>query len=110
MLWTIASISIIGIITTIIIIDAVKAGSAKPLIRWLFLVLLLGFLYIARHFNMLFRDQELFLILLFVISGATVLGVVFFRDSVMEAHESEKGPELASTSIKKLMEEEDTKK
>ena len=63
--------------------------NTKLIIRWLFLVLLLGFLYLMSRMNMLFRNQDLFLILLFIVSGVSVLGVIFFRDGVMEDDDNE---------------------
>ena len=73
----------------------------KSITRWLFIILLVGFLFVMKRMNMLYRAQNLFLILLFLASGLTVLGVTFFRDGVMAADE-EAEPE-AAVVLKKIV-------
>ena len=77
----------------------------KVIIRWLLFILFIGFLAVLKNMNMLYRNQNLFLILLLFASGLTVLGIIFFRDGVIVVEE--KGPEPeAMALLKKLGEEE----
>ena len=73
----------------------------KPIIRWLFLVLLVVFLFVMNRMNMLHRTQNMFIVLLLLASGITVLGVLFFRDGAMALDESEPEPEAVAL-LKKI--------
>ena len=73
----------------------------KLIIRWLFIIGFLWFLTYLQSFHMIHRNQNLFMILLFIASGVIVLGVVFFRDSVME--EEGKGAEPEAMALLKRL-------
>jgi len=75
------------------------------IIRWIFVIGFLGFLYYLQTLRMLHRNQNLFMILLLAASGVVILGIVFFRDRVM-TEEDEKEPEIGAMALLKKLEEE----
>jgi len=78
----------------------------KLIIRWIFVIGFLWLLTYLQSFNMIHRNQNLFMIYLFIASGVIVLGIVLFRDGVME--EEGKGPEPEALALlKKLGTEEE---